>query len=383
MCKPAYLFLVVLISGAFNLSAQPINFESLREQYLQPSDKWPKPFLDPGIAHHEIGLLPVITFPESNPFSVAKMRLGEALFHDPILSSSKHIACASCHDRDLGWADGREVSFGHSRRFGKRNAPSIENAALWETLFWDGRASSLEQQALMPIQDSNEMNFRLFELGLRLNINAYYKSKFNEVFGKNIIEVSDVAKALATFQRTIRSRNADFDYFMHAITQEDPKKKDFYAKKLSDQALWGMHLFRTKARCMNCHSGALFSDNKFHNIGLTYYKREYEDLGLFNITGMPDDVGKFKTPSLRGVMNTKPWMHNGLFASMEGIINIYNAGGVRIPKDKNDVFFPETSPILQPLLLTTEEMKALEAFLNAITTHPARGPHFSFLSRSK
>ena len=383
MFKPAYLFLVVLISGAFNLSAQPINFESLREQYLQPSDKWPKPFLDSGIAHHEIGLLPAITFPESNPFSVAKMRLGEALFHDPILSSSKHIACASCHDRDLGWADGREVSFGHNRRFGKRNAPSIENAALWETLFWDGRASSLEQQALMPIQDSNEMNFRLFELGLRLNINAYYKSKFNEVFGKNIIEVSDVAKALATFQRTIRSRNADFDYFMHAITQEDPKKKDFYAKKLSDQALWGMHLFRTKARCMNCHSGALFSDNKFHNIGLTYYKREYEDLGLFNITGMPDDVGKFKTPSLRGVMNTKPWMHNGLFASMEGIINIYNAGGVRIPKDKNDVFFPETSPILQPLLLTTEEMKALEAFLNAITAHPARGPHFSFLSQSK
>ncbi|MBB1291580.1 cytochrome-c peroxidase [Pseudoalteromonas sp. SR41-4] len=382
MTKARQLFIVFIVGLVFNLHAEPINFLQLRAQYEQTSENWPEPWLEEGVEHSEIGALTEVIFPFENPFTIAKMRLGEALFFDPILSRSGQIACASCHDPDLGWADGRRVSFGHDRQVGQRNAPSIENAALWQSLFWDGRARSLEQQALIPIQAGNEMSLTIYELELKLNSTYQYKQKFKQAFAKEYISAEDVAKALATFQRTIRSRKSDFDFFLLAAKQSDPKRKRVLSQKLTDQALWGMHLFRTKARCINCHSGSLFSDNKFHNIGLTYYKREYEDLGLFNYTGNPADVGKFKTPSLRGVMNTKPWMHNGLFISMAGVINIYNAGGVRILKDENDVFSPETSTLLKPLALTQDEKMALETFLHSITAHPANGPHFSFLSES-
>ncbi|WP_390443924.1 cytochrome-c peroxidase [Pseudoalteromonas sp. MTN2-4] len=358
--------------------ANDINIDNLRKQYLQPAHLWPKPTLDEGVQHVEIGLILIPTFPQANPFSKEKVLLGEKLFHDPRLSRSGQIACASCHDRDLGWADGRAVSFGHDRLKGRRNAPSIENSAFWQTLFWDGRAASLEEQALMPILDPVEMNFSIEELEQRLNQNEGYKAEFKKVFNADRVKATDIAKALATYQRTILSRSSDFDYFIQSSKQKNEKAKLAFSKKLSDQALWGLHLFRTKARCMNCHSGPLFSDNKFHNLGLTWYKRELEDLGRFKVTKQPDDVGKFKTPSLRGVMNTKPWMHNGSFANMEGILNVYNAGGFKFTKDPNDEMSPVTSKLLKPLNLNYEEMKALEAFLHSITASPARGPHHNF-----
>jgi len=358
--------------------ANDINIDDLREQYSQPVHLWPKPTLDEGVEHVEIGLIPIPTFPQANPFSKEKVLLGEKLFHDPRLSRSGQIACASCHDRDLGWADGRAVSFGHDRLKGRRNAPSIENSAFWQMLFWDGREASLEEQALMPILDPVEMNFSIEELEQRLNQNEVYKAEFKKVFNADRVKATDIAKALATYQRTILSRSSDFDYFLQSSKQKNEKAKLAFSKKLSDQALWGLHLFRTKARCMNCHSGPLFSDNKFHNLGLTWYKRELEDLGRFKVTKQPDDVGKFKTPSLRGVMNTKPWMHNGSFANMEGILNVYNAGGFKFTKDPNDEMSPVTSKLLKPLNLNYEEMKALEAFLHSITASPARGPHHNF-----
>ncbi len=358
--------------------ANDINIDNLREQYSQPAHLWPKPTLDEGVEHVEIGLILIPIFPQANPFSKEKVLLGEKLFHDPRLSRSGQIACASCHDRDLGWADGRAVSFGHDRLKGRRNAPSIENSAFWQTLFWDGRAASLEEQALMPILDPVEMNFSIEELEQRLNQNEVYKAEFKKVFNADRVKATDIAKALATYQRTILSRSSDFDYFLQSSKQKNEKAKLAFSKKLSDQALWGLHLFRTKARCMNCHSGPLFSDNKFHNLGLTWYKRELEDLGRFKVTKQPDDVGKFKTPSLRGVMNTKPWMHNGSFANMEGILNVYNAGGFKFTKDPNDEMSPVTSKLLKPLNLNYEEMKALEAFLHSITASPARGPHHNF-----
>ena len=358
--------------------ANDINIDNLREQYSQPAHLWPKPTLDEGVEHVEIGLIPIPTFPQANPFSKEKVLLGEKLFHDPRLSRSGQIACASCHDRDLGWADGRAVSFGHDRLKGRRNAPSIENSAFWQTLFWDGRAASLEEQALMPILDPVEMNFSIEELEQRLNQNEAYKAEFKKVFNADKVKATDIAKALATYQRTIMSRSSDFDYFLQSSKQKNEKAKLSFSKKLSDQALLGLHLFRTKARCMNCHSGPLFSDNKFHNLGLTWYKRELEDLGRFKVTKQADHVGKFKTPSLRGVMNTKPWMHNGSFANMEGILNVYNAGGFKFTKDPNDEMSPVTSKLLKPLNLNYEEMKALEAFLHSITASPARGPHHNF-----
>ncbi|KZN55196.1 hypothetical protein N474_15945 [Pseudoalteromonas luteoviolacea CPMOR-2] len=372
--SPMFQVVLFFILFSFSYTAlAEVDLKALRSTYSQAPKAWPKPELSAGVAHREIGLLSDPVHPPSNPFSKTKAELGRRLFFDPKLSRSGQIACASCHDRDLGWADGRTVSFGHNRRAGKRNAPSVENAAFWHTLFWDGRAQSLEQQALMPIQDPLEMNMTLPELVARLNADPSYQTAFKQVFGMKTISAKQVAKALATYQRTIVSRRSDFDYFLLARTQSNPRIQQAYNQKLSDQALWGLHLFRTKARCMNCHNGPLFSDNGFHNIGLTYYKREYEDLGRYLVTGKASDVGKFKTPSLRGVMNSKPWMHNGLLADMEGVMAVYNAGGFRFQGDSADPLAPVTSPLLQPLSLSQAEQQALVAFMEALTPYPSGG----------
>lgn len=373
----------IIMCSVATTSAATVDFDALRKAYSKPPVEWPKPTLNPGVEHKEIGLLPKVIFPKGNPYNTKKMRLGEKLYFDPKLSRSGQIACASCHDQDLGWADGRTLSFGHDRQKGKRNAPAVENAAFWHTLFWDGRAESLEQQALMPIQDPVEMNFTLPELEARLNKLPEYQQAFLEVFGESKVTSERIAKALATYQRTLVSRRSDFDAFLLAPKTKNERLQQAYNQRLSDKALLGLHLFRTKAGCMNCHSGPLFSDNQFHNIGLTYYKRKYEDLGRYNVTGKAEDVGKFKTPSLRGVMNTGPWMHNGLFSDMRGILNIYNAGGVPIKKDPNDPLAPETSNLLNPLQLTVNEMDALQAFLHSITATPSGGPQARFLIQER
>lgn len=351
------------------LAAAP-NFIELRKQYSKAPTDWPKANIEPSVNFVELGLLPKVSHPADNPFSIEKAKLGHQLFNDARLSGSGQIACASCHDPDLGWGDGRKVSFGHNRQAGKRNAPSIENSAFSTSLFWDGRAISLEQQALMPIVDPGEMAFSLDALQARLAKDADYRQKFKRVFGDNKVSAQRIAKAIATFERTLISRRSDFDAFLHSQTETNPARKKRYNQQFSDHALWGLHLFRTKARCANCHHGPALTDNEFHNIGLTFYGREHQDLGRYTVTGDLDDVGKFKTPGLRGVMNTKPWMHNGLFADMPGIISIYNAGGVRFDKKPDDPLSPQTSHLLQPLDLNAEEQSAIIAFLQALTAPP-------------
>ncbi len=356
-----------------------LDTKELRAQYMQAPKCWPEPTLDVGVAKRELGLLPAPIFPADNPFSQLKLRLGDKLFHDPQLSRSGHIACASCHDRDLGWADGRQVSFGHHRSKGKRNAPSIENSAFYRSLFWDGRAASLEEQALMPITDSVEMNFTLDELEERLSNDPQYVQLFKLTFGSEEVTRERIAQAIATFERTILSRRSRFDIFLMASEIEEESQKQRLSAAFSDESVRGLHLFRTKARCMNCHNGPEMSDSQFHNIGLTYYKRFYQDLGLYNQTRNYDDVGKFRTPGLRGVMNTKPWMHNGLFVNMEGLLNFYNMGGVASQKTREDPLAPQTSIHLKPLKLTQSEINDLLAFLESISGHPARGSHMRYV----
>lgn len=365
------LLLTIVPAFAYNT---PPDFDTLRQQYILPPAQWPAPHLTEGVEHRELGLLPVPLFPADNPFSDEKLRLGEKLFQDPRLSRSGQIACAHCHDRDLGWADGKRLSFGHDRAKGTRNALSVENTAYYTTFFWDGRASSLEEQALSPIETVEEMNFTLPELVLRLQQTEDYPALFAAVFGNETISAQKIGMALATYQRTLVSRESDFDRFLQTAAETNPQRKQLLSRQLSDQALWGLHLFRTKGRCLNCHNGPEMTDSQFHNLGLTYYKRELEDLGRYNVTKNPDDVGKFRTPGLRGVMNTKPWMHNGVFNSIEGIMNIYNAGGFRFHKDPNDPLSPVTSELMEPLNLSNDELQALIAFLEAVTAHPAQGP---------
>lgn len=341
--------------------------EKLRKTYGSGDiSQWEKPELDEEVIadFQDIGVLPKMIFPENNPYSEAKKELGKMLFFDPRLSKSKQISCASCHDPELAWGDGRTISYGHNRQTGKRNSPSLLNIGYHSVFFWDGRAASLENQALGPITDPVEM--AATETISIKNIKKIkgYKPYFREAFGDEKITIERILKAIATYERTITSKKSKFDSFIEG-------KSDIF----TDEEVIGLHLFRTKARCINCHNTPLFSNQKFHNVGLSYYGRTFEDLGKFNITHKKEDVGKFKTPSLREIGRTAPYMHNGLMPNLEGIIEMYNAGMLRVkPKEnqKNDSLFPVTDPLLKKLNLTKKEQNALKAFLLTLSSSPRR-----------
>lgn len=341
--------------------------EKLRKTYSSGDiSQWEKPELDEEVIANfeDIGVLPKMIFPENNPYSEAKKELGKMLFFDPRLSKSKQISCASCHDPELAWGDGRTISYGHNRQTGKRNSPSLLNIGYHSIFFWDGRAASLENQALGPITDPVEM--AATETISIKNIKKIkgYKPYFREAFGDEKITIERILKAIATYERTITSKKSKFDSFIEG-------KSDIF----TDEEVIGLHLFRTKARCINCHNTPLFSNQKFHNVGLSYYGRTFEDLGKYNITHKKEDVGKFKTPSLREIGRTAPYMHNGLMPNLEGIIEMYNAGMPRVkPKEnqKNDSLFPVTDPLLKKLNLTKKEQNALKAFLLTLSSSPRR-----------
>ena len=330
-------------------------------------DLWPKPTLDSTITNFEdLGVLPQVVFPEDNRFSEAKRELGKVLFFDPRLSASGQISCASCHDPELGWGDGKKIAHGHDRATGQRNSKPIINSAYAKVLFWDGRATSLEDQARFPIVDEKEMSHSIKTVVKQLKKIKGYRKLFADAFGSEEINIDKVTKAIATFERTVVSRKSRFDKFIEGDSTQ-----------LSNKEVEGLHLFRTDARCLNCHNSPYFSDNQFHNAGLTYYGRKFEDLGLYDITGNRDDVGKFKTPSLREILHTGPYMHNGLFPTIRGVLNMYNAG---MPNNKpkegqeNDPLFPETSSHLLKLDLSESQLDALEAFLGSITSTIYREP---------
>lgn len=341
--------------------------EKLRKTYSSGDiSQWEKPELDEEVItdFQDIGVLPKMIFPENNPYSEAKKELGKMLFFDPRLSKSKQISCASCHDPELAWGDGRTISYGHNRQTGKRNSPSLLNIGYHSVFFWDGRAASLENQALGPITDPVEM--AATETISIKNIKKIkgYKPYFREAFGDEKITIERILKAIATYERTITSKKSKFDSFIEG-------KSDIF----TDEEVIGLHLFRTKARCINCHNTPLFSNQKFHNVGLSYYGRTFEDLGKYNITHKKEDVGKFKTPSLREIGRTAPYMHNGLMPNLEGIIEMYNAGMPRVkPKEnqKNDSLFPVTDPLLKKLNLTKKEQNALKAFLLTLSSSARR-----------
>jgi cytochrome c peroxidase len=335
----------------------------LRVQYAAAPDKWPRPNIDPGVEFHELGALPPVAIPAKNPLSKEKVTLGRDLFFDPRLSGSGEIACASCHDPDLAWGDGRTVAFGHGRTKLRRNAPSILFSAYQKYLFWDGRSGSLEDQAQMPVMAHDEMDGAS---GLkRLNEIPDYRKMFLQAFGSEEITLANVGKAIATFERSLTATTgrSAFDRFLAGKTNA-----------LSDSAIRGLHLFRTDARCINCHNGPAFTDNQFHNLGLTYYGRKFEDTGRFNVTFDPADVGKFRTPTLRNIGRTRPYMHNGLF-ELEGVIAAYNNGMPDIkptPAQKDDPMFPVKDPLVKPLGLNAQDRADLLEFLISLNEPPHR-----------
>lgn len=324
-------------------------------QYRQGVEKWPPFEVDSSVTAVELGELQPLRRLEGHTREVEE--LGRILFFDPRLSGSLQIACANCHEPLLGWTDGRQVSFGHDRTPGHRNAMTLLNAAYFDRFFWDGGADSLQELVLMPIENPAEMSAELADVVDRLKGIDGYPDEFARAFGTPGIDRERMAQAMTAFIRTIRSRTSRFDRFVRGEHDQ-----------LSDQEIEGLHLFRTKARCMNCHHGPLFSDGRFHHTGLSYIGRRFEDLGRFYVTGEKDDRGKFRTPSLRDLTFTRPWMHNGLFTDFTGILRMYNHGitfsSRYVPKE------PALSPLIRPLGLEKAEIQALEAFLKTLSHHP-------------
>jgi len=341
--------------------------DSLRTVYSSNPNNWPKAGIDPSVeaSYIEIGPLPEVKHPDNNPYNAAKKELGKTLFFDPALSGSGQIACASCHDPQLGWGDGKRVAFGHDRKTGARNAMTLWNVAFYDKLFWDGRANSLEHQAGFPVADHLEMNMDVKAMEKRIQSFKAYKPLFKEAFGDETVNLDRILKALSTFERSIVSPKSRFDHFVLG-------KKEL----LKDEEVLGLHLFRTKAGCVNCHNSPLFSDNKFHNDGQTLFASESEDLGLYHVTKNREDVGKFKTPSLREVAHTGPWFHHGNFPTLKDVVFFYNLGNPapiqKKYKGERDSLLPKTSPLLKKLQLSDQEVDALVAFMQAISTTPPR-----------
>ena len=291
------------------------------------------------------GGLPPMPIPADNSQTEAKINLGRQLYFDGRLSANNEISCATCHDPKTGWAGHDATDTGVGGRVGNRNSGTVVNSGYMKYQFWDGRAGSLEEQALGPIHNPVEMGETLENVVRKLNAIPGYKRQFQEVFHSDVT-TDGIAKAIASFERTIVSGPSPYDRFL----QGDKKA-------LSPEAQRGMEIFNGKGTCIACHSGPLLSDQSFHNLGIGMNAAK-PDIGREAVTKDPKDRGKFKTPGLRNVANTYPYMHDGQTSTLEAVIELHNKGG--IPNSNLD-------PLIKPLGLTDTEKKDLLAFLKALT----------------
>jgi cytochrome c peroxidase len=298
------------------------------------------------------GLSPLLPVPPGNPLTRQRIDLGEALFFETALSRDGSLSCASCHDPALAFTDGRARAVGIEAREGQRNAPTLLNAAYREFLFWDGRAESLEAQALRPMENASELGNSHEEVVRRLRRNRSYREQFARAFGTDEITIDRVAQAIASFERTLLSGDSDYDRYRAG----EPSA-------LTPSQRRGLALFAGRARCTFCHTGELFTDQRFHNTGISWKSAEVSatetiDLGRFDVTARAVDRAAFKTPSLRDVERTAPYMHDGSLATLEAVVEFYNEGGH--PNAHLDAF-------VLPLDLSAGEQADLVAFLRALT----------------
>ena len=260
--------------------------------------------------------LPSVPVPSDNPMTAEKIALGKQLFFDGRLSADYKVSCASCHDPAKGFSNGEPFATGVGGKKGGRSAPTVINTAYGSLQFWDGRAKSLEDQALGPIQNPIEMTMKLEDVVKRLNGIEGYKTQFKKVFGSDGATADGIAKAIAAYERTVISGNAPFDRF---------KAGD--QKALSEQAQRGQKLFFGKAHCSACHAGPNFTDNSFHNVGVGMDQKDF-DKGRADISQLSGDTGAFKTPTLREIAKSGPYFHDGRAKTLEDVIDHYAKGGI-------------------------------------------------------
>jgi cytochrome c peroxidase len=288
---------------------------------------------------------PEVTYPDGNAPTKLRVELGRRLFYDNRLSDDGSLNCGSCHVLSAAFTDGRVTSPGLQGASGKRNAPTLVNLAWMKRLMMEGGVPTLETQALVPLHDSTEMASSMMPVLARLNEDPLYKELAHAAYDRDSIDAYVLTRALACFQRTLMSGDGRYDRYKQG-------RKD----QMNEKEVRGMELFfSARTHCSECHSGVFFTDMEFHNIGLS---AEYADEGKSRATHLPQDVGRFKTPTLRNIQLTAPYMHDGSMASLEEVIAFYNQGGAdHLNKDSRIV----------PLHLTQEEQADLIAFLTTLT----------------
>jgi cytochrome c peroxidase len=283
-----------------------------------------------------LGLDLYLPVPEENPLTAEKIELGRRLFNDRRLSRDGSTACVTCHDPARAFSDGRTVAVGVFGRAGRRNSPTLINRGYGRAFFWDARSSSLEDQVLKPIQDPNEMDLTLDEASSRIGLDS-----------------TTLSQALASYVRSILSGDSPYDRFINGDRGS-----------LSEEQQAGLQIFRGKGNCTACHVGPNFSDERLHNTGVAWRpsttsgQGTYQDEGRFAVTGREADRGSFRTPTLREVARTAPYMHDGSLATLEDVVQFYDEGGRANPNRDAE---------LHPLRLTASEKQALIAFLHTLS----------------
>ncbi|MEQ1750414.1 MAG: MbnP family protein [Prosthecobacter sp.] len=298
---------------------------------------------------------PKVELPADNPLTTEGVALGEKLFHDTRLSINDSQSCASCHAVANAFSDPQRFSAGAEGQVGKRNAMALFNLAWGQGFFWDGRAKTLREQALMPIQDKHEMNETLEHVVVKLGKNRALGTDFAKAFGTPQINPECIAKALEQYLLTLISQDSRFDQAVRKVAE------------LTEQEKQGLQLFVTEhdpkrglfgADCFHCHGGTLFTDHQFHDNGLTS-----DELGRMVVTGNPADRSKFKTPSLRNIAVTAPYMHDGRFATLEEVVEHYSG-----PIQKRDTLDPNLAKHPEAgIQLSPADKQALIAFLKTLT----------------
>jgi cytochrome c peroxidase len=299
--------------------------------------------------------LPPVPIPADNPPTKESIELGRKLFFDPRLSGDDTVSCATCHNPQLSFTDGLPGSRGIKGKIGRRNAPTVLNTAYESSFFWDGRASSLEQQAGFPIANPDEMG-QPHDLSIKkFERIPEYPKEFAEVFGPGRLTIEKIEMALASYERTLESGDSAFDRYQYGGDKT----------ALSEEAVRGLAVFtdKNKGNCSTCHTieekYALFTDGKFHNLGAGINKNgELTDLGRYEQTKVEADKGAFRTPSLRNVAKTAPYMHDGSLKTLKDVVDFYVGGGSSNPQLDKEI---------KELKLSGQEKADLVAFLESLT----------------
>ncbi len=377
----AFMVVVIVVVFVFALEQEPAPTPFVLATATPPE---PTPTRDPrmgpsadDLRSRGLGVLPPVTMPDDNPMTSAKAELGKILFFDRRFSGNGFVACSTCHLPNAGWGDGNALSLGYPGTLHWRNSQTIINTGYQAKLFWGGEKTSLEAQAKSAWTGNIAGNLDPIMAEETLRQIPEYVERFREVFGTESPKFDDALRALAAFQATVNSRNVPFDNYLRGNDAA-----------MSDAALRGSQLFVGKARCIECHGGTLFTDQSYHNTGVPQnpdfesdplrqitlrfqhrsrgvteelYRSADRDLGLYYTTKQEVDKGKFRTPPLREVGQTGPYMHNGVFETLTEVVEFYNDGGGQNPN---------LDPLVRPLGLTTNEVADIVAFLDSITGDP-------------